>query len=108
MDSPIDFLFRAGFGYDDLVELIQSKPRYVFHIWKQEKIDKRTTKSKETGWVELRHRQHAGAIKLSKSFGVCRASISDRSGGLKLIGAWTSWLGSNAADLVSGLDLRFQ
>ncbi|MGD9850434.1 MAG: hypothetical protein AB7T38_04120 [Nitrospirales bacterium] len=43
-----------------------------------------------------------------KRHGVCRATITDTSGGLKLIGAWTSWLGSNAPHLISGLDLRFE
>lgn len=107
MDFQIDFMFKAGAGYDELVALIHANPRYVFEIWKQDKIDKRTTKSKEKGWVEIRHKQHSGVIKLSKTFGVCHASVSDQSGGLKLIGAWTSWLGSNAAHLISGIDLRF-
>jgi hypothetical protein len=37
---------------------------------------------------------------------VCRAVARDNSGGLKLIGAWTSWVASNASRLISGLDLR--
>ena len=106
MDFEIDFLFRTGAGYDELVGLIQANPRYVFYIAKQDKFDKRTKKSKETGWVEIRHKQHEGIIKLSKNLGVCQASVSDQSGGLKLIGAWTSWLASNAKGLLSGLDLR--
>jgi hypothetical protein len=64
--------------------------------------------AKETGWVQISHKQHSGFIKLSKNLGVCRASIRDQSGGLKLIGAWTSWLASNASHLISGLDLRFE
>ncbi|MDR4494431.1 MAG: hypothetical protein AB7P17_15925 [Nitrospirales bacterium] len=108
MDFQVDFIFRSGAGYDDLVALIQANPRYVFGIWKQDKIDKRTTKSRDRGWVEIKHKQHSGVIKLSKRHGVCRASITDTSGGLKLIGPWTSWLGSNAPHLISGLDLRFE
>jgi len=106
MDFEIDFLFRTGSGYDDIVGLIQGNPRYVFLVSKQGKADKRTKKAKETGWVEIRHKQHYGVIKLSKKLGVCRAYVSDQSGGMKLIGAWTSWLASNASDLISGLDLR--
>ena len=106
MDFEIEFLFRTGAGYDDLVGLIQANPRYVFEVSKQDKFDKRTKKAKDKGWVELTHKQHSGVIKLSKSLGVCRASVSDQSGGLKLIGAWTSWLASNASHLISGLDLR--
>jgi len=107
MNFQIDFLFKNGAGYDDLLNLIQSNPKFVFEIWKQDKIDKRTTKAKEKGWVEISHKQHGGVIKLSKDLGVCCAFVSDQSGGLKLIGAWTSWLASNASHLISGLDLRF-
>jgi hypothetical protein len=108
MNFDIDVIFRTGASYDHLVALIQGNPRYVFEIWKQDKIDKRTKKAKDTGWVEIRHKQHHGFIKLSKDSGVCRASVSDQSGGLKLIGAWVSWLGSNASDLIAGLDVRFE
>jgi hypothetical protein len=111
MKFEIDFLFKTGAGYDQLLELIQSNPRYVFEIVKQDKIDKRTKKAKETGWVEVRHKQynksHRGIIKISKNLGVCRTSVLDQSGGSKLIGAWTSWLASNASHLISGLDVRF-
>jgi hypothetical protein len=108
MNFQIDFIFRTAASYDDLVALIQGNPRYVFEISKQDAIDKRTRKSKDKGWVEIRHKQHAGLIKLFKHAGVCRASLSDQSGGLKLIGAWVSWLGSNASGLISGLDVRFE
>ncbi|HBP90577.1 MAG TPA: hypothetical protein DD706_23145 [Nitrospiraceae bacterium] len=53
MEFHIDIIFRSGAGYDDLVGLIQANPRYVFGIWKQDKIDKRTMKSKDRGWVVL-------------------------------------------------------
>jgi hypothetical protein len=106
MDFQIDFLFRTGSGYDELVTLIQANPRYVFYISKQDKIDKRTKKAKERRWVEVSHKQHTGVIKLSKNLGICRASVNDQSGGLKLIGAWISWLASNASHLIAGLDLR--
>lgn len=108
MHFEIDLIFRSSHGYDDLVARVLSNPRFVFEVWKQDKIDKRTRKSKEKGWVELRHKQHGGFVKLSKESGVCSASVNDESGGLKLIGAWISWLGSNAADLLSGLDVRFK
>lgn len=57
---------------------------------------------------EIRHKQHRGLVKLSKNSAVCRASVSDQSGGLKLIGEWASWLGSNASDLIAGRDVRFE
>lgn len=108
MDFQIDFLFKTGFGYDDLVKKIQENPRYVFHVAKQDKTDKRTRKAKDKGWVDIKHKQHTkGVIRLSKNLGICRASVADDSGGFKLIGAWTSWLASNASDLISGLDVRF-
>jgi hypothetical protein len=91
-----------------LVDLIQSNPRYVFEITGRDKIDKRTNRSKVKGWVEVSHKQHAGTIRLSKNRGVCRATVTDESGGLKLIGAWTSWLANNASDLIAGLDVRFE
>ena len=110
MDFQIDFIFRAGAGYGDLVKLIQGNPRYAFKILKQDRIDKRTKKAKETGWVEIRHKnkRYKGIIKLSNKLGICRASVSDQSGGMQLIGAWISWLASNAGKLIAGLDLRFQ
>jgi hypothetical protein len=103
----MDFLFKAGKGYEKLVKLIRSNPRYVFSIFREDKADKRTKKAKLRGWVEVRHKQHAGVIKLVKEEGTCFAHIDDESGGLKLIGAWTSWIASRAGDLVSGLDVRF-
>jgi hypothetical protein len=108
MQFQLDFLFKAGAGYDELVALIQSNPRYVFEVTSRDKIDKRTKRSKVEGWVEVSHKQHAGAIRLSKNNGVCRASVTDESGGLKLIGAWTSWLANNASDLIAGLVIRFE
>lgn len=107
MDFQIDFLFKAGACYDDLVNLIKGNPRYVFEVLKQDKTDKRTRKAKDTGWVLIGHKRHSGVIKLSKNCGVCRAEVRDESGGLKLIGAWTSWLATNASLLISGLDIRF-
>jgi hypothetical protein len=107
MDFQIDFIFRTGAGYDNLVALIQGNPRYVFEISKQDSIDKRTKKAKQKGWVEIRHKRHRGLVKLSKSFGVSRASVSDQSDGMKLIGAWIGWLASNASDLIAGVDVRF-
>jgi hypothetical protein len=108
MEFQVDIMFRTGASYDDLVRLIDANPKYVFYVSKQDKIDKRTKKAKEIGWAEIRHKNalHKGVIKLSKSQGVCRALVRDQSGGLKLIGAWTSWLFSNGSDLISGLDLR--
>jgi hypothetical protein len=106
MNFQMDFLFRTGSGYDELVTLIQANPRYVFYISRKDKRDKRTKKARERGWVEVSHKQHSGVIKVWKHDGVCRASVSDESGGLKLIGAWVSWLASNAPHLIAGLDLR--
>jgi len=106
MQFHIDLLFRAGKGYDDLVARIEENPRYVFGIAKQGKTDKRTKKARLKGWAEIRHKQHAGVIKLVKNRGVCRADVEDESGGLKLIGAWTSWLASRADDLIYGIDVR--
>jgi hypothetical protein len=108
MRFEIDFLFKAGSGYDELVQLIGSNYRYVFEISKQDKIDKRTTKSKETGWTDVTHKRHAGVVKLKKNNGVCTAEIKDDSGGHQLIGSWTSWIASNASHMVSGMNLRFR
>jgi hypothetical protein len=108
MQFQLDFMFKAGAGYDDLVALIQSNSRYVFEVSGQDKIDKRTTRSKMEGWVKISHKQHGGTIKLTKNNGVCQASFTDESGGLKLIGAWTSWLASNASHLIAGVIVRFE
>jgi hypothetical protein len=108
MQFHIDLLFRSGKGYDDLVSRIGENPRYVFGIHKQDQRDKRTRKGRQKGWAEIRHRQHAGVIKLVKDEGVCRACVEDESGGLKLIGAWTSWLASRTSDLIYGIDIRIE
>lgn len=106
MRFHIDILFVGGAGYDELVARIEANPRYVFSVARQDHTDKRTRRAHLRGWAEIRHKQHAGSIRLVKNRGVCRAEVDDESGGLKLIGAWTSWLASNAADLIHGLDIR--
>ena len=106
MEFHVDFLFKAGAGYDELVSRIQANPRYVLYVFKQDKMDKRTKAAKLKGWVEIRHKQHAGVIKLVKRRGTCTASVKDESQALQLIGALTSWVARNAGDLVSGLDIR--
>lgn len=110
MTFHIDLIFKSGSSYDTLVALIEGNPRFIFAIKRQDKIDKRTKKSKETGWVEIKHanKSYKGVVKLTKNGGVCRATVNDQSGGLRLIGAWTSWLASNASDLISGVDVRFE
>jgi len=106
-EFKLDFLFREGAGFDKLVALIESNPRYVFKITKREKIDKRKKRSKDEGWVEVTHENYKGKILLSKNNGVCKATVTDTDSSL-LIGAWTSWLARNASGLISGLDIRFE
>jgi hypothetical protein len=108
MRFHIDILFKNRAGYDELVALIGANPRYVFSIARRDRADKRTRRAHLRGWAEVRHKQHAGIIKLIKDRGVCAAEVDDESGGLKLIGAWTSWLASNASDLIHGLDIRIE
>ena|SRR5882724_2295899 len=111
MELRIDFLFKTGAGYDELLRLLEGNPKYVFEVVKQDKFDKRTKKAQTSGWVEIGHKQykksHRGVVRLSKADGTCRVSVRDESGGLKLIGAWISWLASNADHLIAGLDVRF-
>jgi hypothetical protein len=108
MDFQIDFLFRVGAGYDQLIErmrLVQKSPHSVFTISNEAKVDKRFKKAKEIGWVEISHKRYNGVIKLLKSLGVCRGFVDEQADG-KFIGAWVSWLARNATDLMSGFDIR--
>jgi hypothetical protein len=106
MNFHIDFLFRIGSGYDELVALIQANPRYVFTSRSRISVISAPKTREKGGGLKSATNRHNGVIKLSKNRGVCRASVTDESGGLKLIGAWVSWLASNAPHLIAGLDLR--
>jgi hypothetical protein len=105
MELYMEFLFRGGAGYDELVERIKSNPKFAFTVAAQARVDKRTTKAKLKGWTKLAHKGYQGQVKLVKDQGYCRSEIHDEAGG-KLLGAWTSWIARNASDLVCGMDLR--
>lgn len=104
----VDYMFRAGKSYDDLLDLIRSNPRYVFFIHAECRRDKRTKKARLKGWAKIHHKKHEGEVKLIKERGRCFTEIDDMSGGHQLLGAWLAWLASNAADLVYGVDVRFE
>lgn len=104
----LDHLFMMEKGYDDLVALIESNPRFVFYVFKKDSIDRRTKKSRVMGWTKVRHVKHAGLIKLTKKNGRCICTIDDKSGGNQLTGSWISWIASNAPHLIYGINLRFE
>jgi hypothetical protein len=106
MPAQIDFLFAQGAGYEDLVERIQSNPRFVFYVKKADRIDKRTRRAKVKGWAKIEHKRYEGAIWLDKSHGRCSAEIEGDETG-EFTGSWVSWIIRNAPDLIYGLDLRF-
>jgi len=103
----VEFLFKAGAGYDELLSLLRSNPRFVFCVHSEDSIDKRTKKSKVKGWARIKHKQHHGEVKLAKDSGRCTGEITDRSPAMKLTGAWVSWLANNASELIYGVDVRF-
>lgn len=106
----MDFLFKAGKGYEDLLDLVRSNPRFVFSVHREDTTDKRRRLARVKGWARLRHDRyrHKGEVKLVKDHGRCFAEITDNSGGLQVVGAWVSWLASNAGDIVHGVDIRYE
>jgi hypothetical protein len=107
MQVKMDMLFRSEAGYDQLVERLQSNPKFVFEVAGQDRRDKRTRESKTIGWVKLEHKKMNGAAVLHKRAGVCWCVVNDKAEG-RLLGAWISWLARNATDLLWGLDSRFE
>jgi hypothetical protein len=106
MMVKMDLLFRSDAGYDQLVERLQSNPKFVFEVTGQDRRDKRTRKAKTTGWVKLEHKRMTGVVELRKHDGVLDCTVNDTAEG-RLFGAWLSWLGRNATDLLWGCDCRF-
>ncbi len=98
----LDFTFLHDKGLDDLTELLESNPRFVFAIHKR--------KRGKNGWTVWRHKQqrsHRGDVKPMKENGTFRGRIRDVSDG-QLTGAFLSWLVRNAADLVYRVDVRIE
>lgn len=106
----MDFLFKSGNGYEELVDLIRSNPRFVFRVHREDTTDKRRRLARVRGWVVLRHRRYGakGEVKVIKDHGRCFAEITDDTGSLQVVGSWVSWLASNASELVHGVDVRFE
>jgi len=98
----LDLTFLHGKGLDDLTELLESNPRFVFTIHKR--------KRGKSGWTVWRHKQqksHRGDVKLMKGNGAFHGRIKDRSDG-QLTGAFLSWIVRNAHQLVYRVDFRIK
>ncbi len=104
----IEYLFNDGQGYEQLKELINSNPRFVFKIMQEDSRDRRTIESRKNGWMKIQHRRHGAYIKTFKKNGCCYSEIKDESGGYQLTGSWISWLAANASEIVNGVDVRFE
>lgn len=98
----LDLTFLHGKGLDDVTELLDSNPRFVFTIHKR--------KRGKNGWTVWRHKQqrsHRGDVKLMKKDGIFWGRIKDRSDG-QLTGSFLSWIVRNADKLVHRIDFRIQ
>ncbi len=101
------FLTRPE-AFAEILQLIESNPRYVFRVVERKRFDRRTKKGKNSGAAMLRHKRHDGKIHFRLEDGFCFAIGEDRSGGSQLLGAWISWLARNASDRVLRFLVRFE
>lgn len=105
MSYTIDIVLRQGFSIDHLTDLLRSNPRYIFNC--NLPARKRKTSRHEAKKVTYRwqHKKYGGSLKLKKENGVFWAEM-DEEDGSQLLGAFVSWLYSNAGEMVYRLDIR--
>ncbi len=107
MAYQMDFLFARPDGYEELVERVESNPRFVFEVRQEDRIDKRTRKAKHRGWARIQHKKYNRTITLRKAGGGCEAELGGDATP-EFTGAWISWLVRNAGDLIYGINLRLR
>jgi hypothetical protein len=104
----IDIVLRQGFSIDHLTDLLRSNPRYIFNCnlpARKRKISRHSAKKVTYRWQHKKYKKYGGSIKLRKENGIFWAEVDDENGG-QLLGAFVSWLYSNAGDMVYRLDIR--
>jgi hypothetical protein len=96
---------RQGFSIDHLTDLLRSNPRYIFTC--NPIARKRKTSRHEANKItyEWRHKKYEGSIKVRKSHGIFWAEVKSDQGS-QLLGAFISWLFSNAGEMVYRADIR--
>lgn len=101
----VDLTFRQGFSIDHLTDLLRSNPRYIFTCnipARKRKISRHGAKQITYCWF---HKKYDGEIKLKKRGGIFWAEINSENIG-QLVGAFVSWLISNAKEMVYRIDIR--
>lgn len=105
MPYTIDIILRQGFSIDHLTDLLRSNPRYIFTcnlIARKRKTPRHQAKKATYRW---QHKKYGGIIKLRKADGIFWAEVASDNGG-QLLGAFVSWLYSNAGEMVYRVDIR--
>ena len=102
----VDIVLREGHTVDDLTSLVLSNPKYVFECNATLGQVKRLRK-KPRATYRWKHKRFGGPVKLKKKGGVSSAEVPEagvRPG--QPLGAFVSWLFTNAGDIVHRLDIR--
>jgi hypothetical protein len=88
--------FRHGYSIDDLNDRLHSNPRYVF-------ASKNVSRPKRRKAVYVWHHPRHGKLTLKKEAGFSWATVPGKA--TRLLGAFVSWLFSNARDLVGWIEV---
>jgi hypothetical protein len=88
--------FRHGYSVDDLNDRLRSNLRYVF---KSQNVSRPKHRKASYAW----HHAKFGKLTLKKEDGVSWAQIPRKEN--RLLGAFVSWLFSNADDLIGWIEV---
>jgi hypothetical protein len=105
MSYRIDLILRQGFSIDHLTDLLRSNPKYIFTCnltARKRKISRHEAKKVTYHW---QHKKYGGVTKLKKEDGIFWAEIESDNGS-QLLGAFVSWLFSNARQMIYRVDIR--
>jgi len=92
----VSMAFRHGYSIDHLNDRLRSNRRYVFV---SKNASKPKLKKAAYSWLHPKH----GKLTLKKEDGFSWAMVSGK--GTRLLGAFVSWLFSNARDLVGWIEV---
>lgn len=88
--------FRHGYSVDNLNDRLRDNPRYVF---KSQNVSRPKFRKAAYAW----HHAKFGKLTLKKDNGISWAQIPRKEN--RLLGAFVSWLFSNADDLIGWIEV---